>query len=127
MTDLSTLKYSPEHEWLRLEGDVAVIGITDYAADKLGDIVFVDLPAVGATVVAGEVAGEIESTKSVGELYSPVDGEVVAVNGEASDDPSLVSSDPYGQGWLMKLKVDPAAADGLLNREAYLALTGGGA
>lgn len=125
--DLNTLKYTPEHEWLRLEGDVAVIGITDYAAEKLGDIVFVDLPQVGAGVVAGEVSGEIESTKSVGELYAPVDGEVLAVNHEAVDDPSIVGSDPYGAGWLMKIKIDPAAAETLLDREAYLALTGGAA
>lgn len=126
-TDLTTLKYTPEHEWLRLEGDVAVIGITDYAADKLGDIVFLDLPQIGAGIVAGEVSGEIESTKSVGELYAPVDGEVIAVNGEAVDDPSIVNSDPFGAGWLMKLKIDPSAADALLDREGYLALTGGDA
>jgi len=127
MTDLTTLKYTAEHEWLRLDGDEAVIGITDYAADKLGDVVFLELPGVGDGVSAGQVCGEIESTKSVGELFAPVDGEVLAVNHEAVDDPSVVNSDPFGAGWLMKLKVTPADVDALLNRDAYVALTGGAA
>lgn len=127
MTELSALKYTVEHEWLLLDGDVATIGITDYAADKLGDIVYLDLPAVGAAVSAGAVAGEIESTKSVGELYAPVDGEVVEVNHAAADDPSLVNADPFGQGWLLRMRVDPAAVAALLDRDAYLALTGGAA
>ncbi|MET2009935.1 glycine cleavage system protein GcvH [Microbacterium chocolatum] len=127
MTDLSSLKYTAEHEWVALAGDVATIGITDYAADKLGDVVFVELPAIGAGLSAGEVCGEIESTKSVGELYVPLDGEVVEVNDAVVDDPSRVNSDAFGDGWLLKLRVDPAAVDGLLDREAYLALTGGDA
>ena len=125
MTDLSSLKYTAEHEWVALAGDVATIGITDYAADKLGDVVFVELPAVGAGLSAGEVCGEIESTKSVGELYVPLDGEVVEVNDAVVDDPSLVNSDAFGDGWLLKLRVDPGAVDALLDRDAYLALTGG--
>jgi glycine cleavage system H protein len=125
MTDTSTLKYTAEHEWIALDGDVATVGITDYAADKLGDVVFVDLPAVDAGVSQGEVCGEIESTKSVGELYAPVAGDVVAVNQAVVDDPSLVNSSPYDDGWLLKLRVDPAAVDGLLDRAAYEALTGG--
>ena len=125
MTDLNALKYTAEHEWIALDGDVATVGITDYAADKLGDVVFVELPAVGSAVSGSAVVGEIESTKSVGELYAPLDGEVVEINDAVVADPSLVNSDPYGDGWLVKLTVDPAALDGLLDREAYVALTGG--
>ena len=125
MTDTSALKYPAEHEWIALDGDVATVGITDYAADKLGDVVFVDLPAVDSGVSAGQVCGEIESTKSVGELYAPVAGDIVAVNDAVVDDPSLVNSSPYEDGWLLKLRVDPAAVDGLLDRAAYEALTGG--
>ncbi|WP_322411893.1 glycine cleavage system protein GcvH [Microbacterium invictum] len=125
MTDTSALKYTAEHEWISLDGDVATVGITDYAADKLGDVVFVDLPAVDSGVSAGQVCGEIESTKSVGELYAPVAGDVVAVNEAVVDDPSLVNASPYEDGWLLKLRVDPAAVDGLLDRAAYEALTGG--
>ena len=127
MTDLNSLKYTAEHEWIALEGDVATVGITDYAAEKLGDVVFVELPAAGSTVTAGDVCGEIESTKSVGELYAPLTGEVVAVNDAAVDDPSLVNSEPFGEGWLIKLKVDAAAVAELLDRDAYVALTGGDA
>jgi len=125
VTDLNALKYTAEHEWIALDGDVATVGITDYAADKLGDVVFVELPAVGSAVSGSAVVGEIESTKSVGELYAPLDGEVVEINDAVVADPSLVNSDPYGDGWLVKLTVDPAALDGLLDREAYVALTGG--
>ncbi|MCC9054108.1 glycine cleavage system protein GcvH [Microbacterium sp. F2E] len=122
--DLAALKYTEEHEWIALSGDVATVGITDYAADQLGDIVYVDLPAVGATVTAGEVCGEIESTKSVGELYAPLTGEVVEVNADVVDDPALVNGDAFG-AWLVKIQVDPADADALLDRDAYVALTGG--
>ena len=125
MTDLNTLKYTAEHEWLALDGDVATVGITDYAAEKLGDVVFAELPAAGTTVSAGQVCGEIESTKSVGELYAPVDGEVVEANTALDDDPSAINADPFGDGWLVKLRVDPGAVAGLLDRVAYLALTGG--
>ncbi|WP_169581282.1 glycine cleavage system protein GcvH [Microbacterium thalassium] len=125
MTDLNSLKYTEEHEWIALEGDVATVGITDYAADKLGDVVFVELPAVGSDVTAATVVGEIESTKSVGELYAPLTGEVVEINEAAVDDPSLVNSDPFGDGWLVKLRVEAGAVDGLLDRAAYVALTGG--
>ena len=130
MTDLTALKYTAEHEWIALdpssgaESAIATIGITDFAADKLGDIVFVDLPAVDSRVTAGEVCGEIESTKSVGELYAPLTGEIVAINDAVVDDPSVVNSDPFGDGWLVKLRVDPAALDGLLDRDAYVELTG---
>ena len=123
MTDLDSLKYTEEHEWISLDGDVATVGITDYAADKLGDVVFVDLPATGSGVTSGQVCGEIESTKSVGELYAPLSGEVVAANDAVVDDPSLVNSDPYGDGWLVKLRVEASAVDALLDRAAYVAFT----
>ena len=125
MTDLTALKYTAEHEWVALDGDVATVGITSYAADKLGDVVFVELPALGSSVTAATVVGEIESTKSVGELYAPLSGEVVAVNDAVVDDPGLVNADPFGAGWLVKIAVDPAAVDGLLDRDAYISLTGG--
>ena len=124
MTDLASLKYTDQHEWVALEGDVATVGITDYAADKLGDVVFVELPAVGSTVTAGEVCGEIESTKSVGELYAPVTGEVVEVNDAVVDDPGSVNGDAFG-AWLVKIQVDPADVETLMDRAAYVALTGG--
>ena len=127
MTDLASLKYTAEHEWVAVDGDVATIGITDYAADKLGDVVYVDLPAAGATVTANDVCGEIESTKSVRELYAPLTGEVIEINDAVVSDPSLVNAAPYGDGWLIKLRVDASAADGLLDRDAYVALTGGDA
>ncbi len=124
MTDLTDLKYTAEHEWVALSGDVATVGITDYAADKLGDVVYVDLPAVGTTVTAGAVCGEIESTKSVGELYAPLTGEVVEINDAVVDDPSQVNADAFG-AWLVKIQVDPADVAALLDRAAYVALTGG--
>jgi len=125
MTDLDSLKYTAEHEWVALDGDVATVGITDYAADKLGDVVYVDLPGAGTAVTADQVCGEIESTKSVGELYAPLNGTVLEVNDAVVDDPSLVNSDAFGTGWLVKIQVDPAAVAALLDRDAYLALTGG--
>lgn len=125
MTDLTALHYTDEHEWIALKGDVATIGVTDYAADKLGDVVFVELPAVGTTVTAGDVCGEIESTKSVGELYAPLTGEVVEINDAVVDDPSLVNASAFGEGWLIKVRVDGVNVDGLMDRDAYVALTGG--
>ncbi|MET0861178.1 MAG: glycine cleavage system protein GcvH [Microbacterium sp.] len=125
MTDLNALQYTAEHEWIAFDGDVATVGITDFAADKLGDVVYVDLPAADAAVSAGQVVGEIESTKSVGELYAPLTGEVVEANQAAIDDPSLVNSDPYGDGWLVKIRVGDKDSAVLLDRAAYVALTGG--
>ena len=123
MTDLASLKYTAEHEWVALDGDVATVGITAYAADKLGDVVFVELPAVGSTVTAATVVGEIESTKSVGELFAPVDGEVVESNQAVVDSPELVNSDPFGEGWMIRVKLgDPTEVDGLLDAAAYDAL-----
>jgi glycine cleavage system H protein len=121
MPDLATLKYTAEHEWIAVEGDLATIGITAYAADKLGDVVFVDLPKAGSTVSAGKVVGEIESTKSVGELYAPVDGEVVEANQAVIDQPDLVNSDPFGAGWMIKVRF--ASLPELLTADQYAALT----
>jgi glycine cleavage system H protein len=116
-----TLKYTAEHEWIAVDGDVARIGITAYAAEKLGDVVFVELPAAGSTVAAGRVVGEIESTKSVGELYAPLDGEVVEANQSVVDDPSLVNSDPFGAGWMIAVRFSELPA--LLTADEYAALT----
>lgn len=123
------LRYTQEHEWLSVDGDTASIGITDYAAQALGDVVYVSLPEVGATVSAGEPCGEVESTKSVSDLYSPVDGEVTEVNADLDDDPGLVNSEPYGAGWMFRIKV-AAGADGtaalpptLLSAQDYEDLT----
>jgi len=113
------LLYTPEHEWVD-DGEPAKVGITDTATEALGDIVYVELPAVGDLVRAGEVCGEIESTKSVSELFSPVNGEVIAINSAVVDDPALVNADPYGEGWLIKVAVDAPAE--LLSPEEYEAL-----
>jgi glycine cleavage system H protein len=118
------LKYTAEHEWLLIEGDVATVGITAYAADKLGDVVFVELPETGSDVAAGRVVGEIESTKSVGELFAPVDGTVTEINDAVVDAPELVNSDPFGDGWLVKVRFS-ALPDGLLSYDEYTAVTGG--
>lgn len=114
------LKYTAEHEWVAVDGDVARIGITSYAAEKLGDVVFVELPAVGSSVASGRVVGEIESTKSVGELYAPLDGEVVETNQAVGDDPSLVNSDPFGAGWMIAVRFTELPE--LLTADAYAAL-----
>ena len=116
------LQYTAEHEWVRLEGDVATVGITQYAADALGDVVYVDLPKVGAALAAGSIVGEVESTKSVGELYAPLDGEVVEANSAVVDAPETINSDPYGAGWLVKVRVSGAPA--LLSADEYRALIG---
>lgn len=125
MTDLTALHYTDEHEWIAADGGTLTVGITDYAADKLGDVVFVELPEVGTEITAGSVVGEIESTKSVGELYAPVAGTVVEINDAVVDDPSLVNSEPFEGGWLIKVSVADGALDGLLDRDAYVALTEG--
>ncbi|WIX78914.1 glycine cleavage system protein GcvH [Amycolatopsis rhabdoformis] len=116
------LSYTKEHEWLSVVDGVATVGITAFAAESLGDIVFVQLPAVGGTVTAGEVFGEVESTKSVSELYSPVSGEVVEVNETTSDTPEVVNSDPYTEGWLLKVRLTGDVPE-LLDAAAYAALT----
>ena len=122
MAEPRNLKYTAEHEWVLVEGAVATVGITAYAAEKLGDIVYVDLPKVGSTVAEGKVVGEIESTKSVGELFAPVNGTVVEANDAVSSSPELVNSDPFGAGWL--IKVEFAELPDLLDFAAYSALTG---
>ena len=99
------LRYTPEHEWISVEGTTASVGITEYAAQQLGDVVYVSLPAVGTTVTAGEPCGEVESVKSVSDLYSPVDGEVIDVNTELEDDPALVNAEPYAAGWMFRVRV----------------------
>jgi glycine cleavage system H protein len=119
------LHYTAEHEWIRRSGDDTVrVGITDFAQSALGDVVFVQLPSVGDDVSAGEAFGEVESTKSVSDLYAPISGTVSAVNGDLDGDPQLVNSDPYGAGWLLDIQAADAAAvestlDGLLDAEAY--------
>ena len=122
MTDQKSLKYTSEHEWISVEGSTATVGITAYAAEKLGDVVFVDLPAVGSTVAEGKVVGEIESTKSVGELFAPVQGTVAAVNDAVVATPELVNSDPFGAGWL--IKVTFTDLPDLLSYDEYSKLVG---
>jgi glycine cleavage system H protein len=114
------LKYTEEHEWARIEGDRAVVGITHYAQDALGDIVYVDIPAVGTTVTAGETFGEVESTKSVSDIYSPVSGTIAERNEQLDKSPEIINSDPYGQGWLVVLTLtDASEADRLMDASAY--------
>jgi glycine cleavage system H protein len=124
MTNPESLRYTKEHEWLSIDGDVATVGITEYAAEKLGDIVFVDLPKLGSSTTYMKICGEIESTKSVGELYAPVDGEIVAVNDSVAATPELVNQDPMGAGWLIKIKFTELPA--LLTHEEYAQLTNEG-
>ena len=114
------LRYSTEHEWVRVEGGRAVVGVTDFAQDSLGDVVYVALPPVGSAVSAGGSCGEIESTKSVSDVYSPVSGTVVAVNEALEATPELVNSDPYGDGWIFEVEMSAAGEpDGLLDAAAY--------
>ena len=117
------LYYSEEHEWVRLDDDVAIIGITDYAQEQLGDIVYVDLPQVGEMVESGTVIGELESTKSVSDVFSPLSGEVMARNETLDGGAEVINSDPYGEGWLIKLRTpDADEVESLLSPEAYGAL-----
>ncbi|MGH9121871.1 MAG: glycine cleavage system protein GcvH [Acidimicrobiales bacterium] len=117
------LRYTADHEWAKLEGDCVRVGITDYAQDALGDVVFVELPEPGAEVVAGEPLGEVESTKSVSDIYAPLAGVVLDVNGDLAEAPQRLNEDPYGEGWLCTIRLsDPAAWDGLLDAAGYLAL-----
>ncbi len=110
-------QYSAEHEWVVIDGDVATVGITAYAADALGDVVYTELPAIDDEVTAGEVCGEIESTKSVSDLYSPVSGAVTEINEQLADAPELVNDEPYGTGWLFKVKVSETGE--LMDADAY--------
>ncbi len=116
------LKYTKEHEWIRVEGEEAYVGITDYAQSQLGDIVFVEVETEGDNLEAGDTFGSIEAVKTVSDLYMPVSGEVLEFNSELEDQPDLVNKDPYGKGWIIKVKVeDEAQLDGLLSADAYKA------
>ncbi|GAB6062612.1 glycine cleavage system protein GcvH [Deferrisoma palaeochoriense] len=118
----SDLLYHPEHTWARIEGGVATVGITDFAQKELGDVVYVELPETGRTLAVGEVFGTVESTKSVSELYSPVAGEVVEVNAELEDAPERINEDPYGAGWMVRVRLAPDFdRSALLDAEAYRA------
>ncbi len=117
---MSDLKYTGEHEWVMVEGDIATIGISDFAQDQLGDVVFVELPERGSVLAKGDEAAVIESVKAASEVYAPVSGEVVDVNDALGDDPATVNSDPTGGGWFIKIKLsDPSELDGLMDEEAY--------
>ncbi|GBD38793.1 Glycine cleavage system H protein [bacterium HR37] len=114
------LKYTKEHEWVRVEGDTVVIGITDYAQDALGEIVYIELPSEGDEITKGDPFGSVESTKSVSELYAPVSGEVVEVNEALLDSPETINEDPYGEGWMIRVKpYDLAELDDLMDSEEY--------
>jgi glycine cleavage system H protein len=122
----SDLRYSTDHEWVRVDGSVVTIGITEYAQDALGDVVFVEMPEQGAAVAAGETFSEVESTKSVSDVYAPVTGSISAVNEALEAQPELLNSDPYGDGWICRIEMsDPSELDGLMDADAYRTLTEG--
>ena len=119
------LKFTEDHEWLRIEGGVATVGITEYATEQLGDVVFVELPEAGTKFEAGDAAAVVESVKAASDLYAPLAGEIVEANAAIVDDPAIVNSDPMGKGWFFKLKLtDPSAADALMDEDAYKELVG---
>ncbi len=119
------LRYNSSHEWVRLEGDIATIGITDHAQEELTDVVFVELPAIGRACDAGDPTAVVESVKAASDIYTPLAGEVVDANAAVEADPSLVNTDPYGQGWIFKIRVkDPIAAESLMDAAAYKAHIG---
>lgn len=118
------LRYSTDHEWIRRDGDTVTIGITEYAQDALGDVVFVELPDTGTSVSAGESFSEVESTKSVSDIYAPVSGSVSEVNAELEGEPELLNNDPYGRGWICRITMsDPSELDALMDAGAYRSLT----
>jgi glycine cleavage system H protein len=118
--DPKNLRFTPTHEWVHPAGDVATVGISRFAVDQLTDLITIDLPAVGSKVTAGKGFGEVESVKAVSDLYAPVSGEVVAVNGDVAGNVGLLAEDPYEKGWLIKVRVDPSASPwGLLDHDAY--------
>ena len=120
------LRYSSDHEWVRVDGDVATIGITEYAQDALGDVVFVELPEAGLAVSTGDSFSEVESTKSVSDIYAPVTGAISAVNDALESQPELLNSDPYGEGWICRISLsDPSELDALMDADAYRKLTEG--
>ena len=119
---MSERKYTEDHEWVSLDGDIGTVGITDYAQEQLGDVVFVELPDIGKVLAKGDEAAVVESVKAAAEIYAPVDGEVTEVNTALNDDPSLVNADAGGKGWFVKLRVgDPSTLDGLMDCAAYAA------
>lgn len=121
----TNLKYTKDHEWLRVEGEFAYVGITDYAQSELGEIIFVEVETVGETLQEGEVFGTVEAVKTVSELFLPIDGEIIAFNDELTDKPELVNEDPYGKGWMVKMSIaSMAQVDSLLTGDAYQALLG---
>ena len=120
-----TTKFTEDHEWITVDGDIATVGITVHAQDALGDVVFVDLPEVGKTIAQKDIAGVVESVKAAADVYMPVSGEIVEVNEDLRNDPSLANSDPLGAGWFFKVRLsDPAQVDALLDETAYTALAG---
>jgi glycine cleavage system H protein len=120
------VKYTSEHEWIRIDGDIAYVGITDYAQEQLGDIVFVDIPTVGENLEAGDTFGTIEVVKTISDLFLPIAGEVLEQNEALEENPELVNKDPYGEGWIIKIKpVDAADTANLLDAEGYKALVNG--
>lgn len=128
MATPSDLKFSKEHEWVRVDGDVVVIGISDFAQDQLGEVVYVDLPSAGDSLTAGDTFGEIESVKSVSELYAPITGEVLEANDALGDTPEIVNQDPYAEGWMVKVKLaDAADLDELMVAAEYDAFVAEGA
>lgn len=121
----STLRYTKDHEWIKVDGDIATIGITDYAQGELGDIVYVEIETVGETLGAEEVFGTVEAVKTVSDLFMPVSGEITEFNESLESDPEAVNNDPYGKGWMIKVKMsDPSQVDGLLDAAAYGDLIG---
>jgi glycine cleavage system H protein len=120
------LKYTSDHEWVMIESGRAKVGITDYAQDALGDVVFVDIPEVGKRVTVGETVTEVESTKSVSDIYAPLEGEIIEINSDLDDSPELLNGDPYGEGWIFILELDEAAStDNLLSANEYRELVDG--
>lgn len=120
----SNLKFTEDHEWVVIEGDIAIVGVTAYAADQLGDIVFVDVATVGETLDGGEIYGSIEAVKTVSDLFLPIGGEIIEFNEEVEVNPAIINEDPYGAGWIIKIKpTDPAEMDNLLSHEEYLKIT----
>ena len=121
-----TIKYTEDHEWLKIEGDIATVGITVHAQDALGDVVFVDLPTVGATFAQKDTAGVVESVKAAADVYMPVTGEIIEINDALKDDPSLANSDPLGAGWFFKVKLsDASQLDALMDETSYTSFSAG--
>ena len=122
---MTTLRFTKDHEWVRLDGDLAVVGITDYAQSQLGDVVYVELPEIGRRVEQGKETAVVESVKAASEVYAPVSGEVAEVNEALAADPAMVNADPMGEGWFLKLRLDdPKELDGLMDKAAYERLVG---